>query len=110
VDQYTKTIQEICETYKYSADAKTVLKMLALPMFTEPTDLPAGATRTQECTWEKQVDEHMKREILLNENLKMAYSLIYGQCSDMMCMKLESRPNHAMIKAMAGSSALLENI
>jgi hypothetical protein len=29
--------------------------------------------------WEKQVDEHMKRGTMLMENLKTAYSLIYGQ-------------------------------
>ena len=50
----------------------------------------AGATRTQVRIWEKQVDEHVKQEVHLVENLKTVYSLIYGQCSDALRMKLES--------------------
>jgi hypothetical protein len=113
-DQYTKTTREICEyvgsTFKYGADTKTALETLAVPTFPEPVDPPAGATRTQERIWEKQVDEHVKRGNFLVENLKMAYSLVYGQCSDALRVKLESRPNHAMIEANADSIALLENI
>jgi hypothetical protein len=60
--------------------------------------------------WEKQVDEHVKRETMLEENLKTAYSLIYGQCSDVLRAKLESRPNHATIEGVADSIGLLENI
>jgi hypothetical protein len=48
--------------------------------------------------WEKQVDEHVKRGTMLVENPKTAYSLIYGQCSDALRARLESRPNHATIE------------
>jgi hypothetical protein len=49
---------------------------------------------------------------MLRENLKTAYSLlIYGQCSDALRAKLESRPaNHATIKGAADSIGLLENM
>jgi hypothetical protein len=47
-DQFTKTTRKICEyvgrTYKYGADAKTTLKTMAEPTFTEPTDPDATTT------------------------------------------------------------------
>ena len=61
--------------------------------------------------WEKQVDEHVMRGTrrMLTENLKTAYSLIYGQCSDALQAKLESRPNHAAREGAADSiGGLLE--
>jgi hypothetical protein len=59
---------------------------------------------------EKQVDEHVKRGIMLAENLKTAYSLIYGQCSNAMCAKLESRANHLVIQGATDSIGLPVNI
>jgi hypothetical protein len=113
-DQFTKTTREICEyvgrTYKYGADTKMALETMAEPTFTEPTDPDATATRTQVRNWEKQVDEHVKRGSMLTESLKSAYSLIYGQCSNAMRAKLESRPNHIAIEGAADLIGLLENI
>ena len=43
-------------------------------------------------------------------NLKLAYPLIYGQCSDTLWVKLESRPDYEMIKGRADLIGLLENI
>jgi hypothetical protein len=60
--------------------------------------------------WEKQVDEHVKRGMMLSENLKTACSLIYGQCSDAMRAKLELRPNHERIENTCDAIGLLENI
>jgi Zinc knuckle len=113
-DQYTKTTREICEyvgrTYKHGADTKIALEMLAMPTFCEPENPLADATQTRVRIWEKEVNEYVKRGILLSENLKTAYSLIYGQCSEAMRAKLESRPNHQAMEASADAIALLENI
>jgi hypothetical protein len=96
-------MHEICDfiirMYKYGVDTKMALETMADPMFTEPTDPPATATCTQVRIWEKQVDEHVKRSTMLLENLKMVYSLIYGQCSNAMRAKLESRPYHMTIES-----------
>jgi hypothetical protein len=32
--------------------------------------------------WEKQVNKHVKHGTMLLKNFKIAYSLIYGQCSN----------------------------
>ena len=113
-DQYTKTMHEICEyigrNYKQGTDAKIALEMLAVPSFPEPADPLKDATQTRCRIWEKEVDEYIKKGLLLTENLKTAYSLLYRQCSEAMRAKLESRPNHAAIKAPADAIGLLENI
>jgi hypothetical protein len=75
-----------------------------------PTDPAANATRTDTRIWEKGVDEHVKRKTMLTENIKTAYSLLLGQCSDALRAMLESRPNHATIEGAADSIGLLENI
>ena len=73
-DMYTKTIKEIAEyvgrTYKYSGDIRLAVENLELPDTTEPDDPPANATRTQVRIWEKQVDEYVKRDNYLKENIK----------------------------------------
>ena len=83
---------------------------MMIPVFPEPTDPPIGATCTQVHIWEKQVDEHVKRDTMLGENLKTAYPLIYGQCSNALRAKLELKPNHAALESAANSIRLLENI
>jgi hypothetical protein len=113
-DQFIKTLCEICEyigrTYKYGADMKTTLETMADPVFTEPTYPPATATRNQVRISERQVDEHVKCGTMLLKNLKMVYSLIYGQCSNAMRAKLEFRPNHETIESACTAIQLLENI
>ena len=113
-NQYTKTTREICEyvgrMYKYGADAKMALEGLQVPMFTQPEDPPEDATRTAIRMWEKRIDELVKKETVLEENLKTAFSLIYGQCSDELRAKLESREDHAQVEAMSDSLGLLRNI
>jgi hypothetical protein len=54
----------------------------------EPTDLAGNATTTQKRIWDKRVDEYVKRDIKLNENLEdKFYTLMYGQCMDLMRAK-----------------------
>jgi hypothetical protein len=75
--------------YKYGTDAKTALETMAEPTFMEPTEPDTTMTWTQQCIWEKQVNEHVKRYNMLMKNLKTAYLLIYGQCSNALRAKLE---------------------
>jgi hypothetical protein len=56
----------------------------------EPTDPTAAATMTQLRIWEKRVDEHVKRQTYLVENMKTVYSLVWGQCTDVMRQRLEA--------------------
>jgi hypothetical protein len=56
----------------------------------QPTDPPAGESCTGIRIWEKQVDEYIKRDSYLEENLKTVYSLMWGQCTDIMRQHLDA--------------------
>ena len=83
-----KTTKEVAEyvgrTYKYGGDIWLAVENLELSIINKPSDPPAGATRTQERIWGKQVDAYVKRSNYLNENIKTLYSLVWGQCTDIM--------------------------
>jgi len=90
----TTKAEYVGRTYKYGGDIRLAVENLELPIINEPSDPPAGATRTKECIWEKQVDEYVKRSTYLtNENIKTLYSLVWGQCTDVMRQKVEALPN-----------------
>ena len=58
--------------------------------FDKPEDPPDPATRTQVQIWEKEVDEFIKHCGYFKENLKTLYSLVWGQCTDVMRQKIEA--------------------
>ena len=100
-DQYMKTTREIAEyvgrTYKYGGDIRLAVETLTVPTFEVPTDPAAGASRTEVRIWEKLVDEHVKRISGLNENIKTLFSLVWGQCSDIMRQKIEAHATYEVI-------------
>lgn len=113
-DMYTKTTKEIAEyvgrTYKYGADIRMAIETLIVPTFSEPTDPPKEASRTQVRIWEKRVNEFVKKETHLEENIKTIYSLIFGQCTEAMRAKLESISSHQTIAAASDGIELMKNI
>ena len=61
--------------------------------------------------WEWRIDEFAKREqMMLTANLKMAYSLMYGQCTDAKRAKFEAWSNHNTIANKSDMIRLLECI
>jgi hypothetical protein len=92
-DVFIKTTKEISEyvgsTFKYGSDARLVIENLTLPVLTEPADPAATVSMTQLRIWEKKVDEYVKHEMHLEENMKTIYSLVWGQCKDVMRQRAE---------------------
>ena len=110
-----KTTHEIYKyigsTYTHSEDMKVALETLIMPTLTEPKGPADDATRTQMKMWEEHVKQHMKHEDALSQNLKSAYALIYGQSSNTLRVKVESRHDYDTLKANAGDViGLLEAI
>jgi hypothetical protein len=78
-------------TYTYRGDMRWAIENEQNLMVEVPKDLPVESTSaTDKKIWEKRIDEFVKRDIKLNENCKILYSLILGQCIDYMRAKLES--------------------
>jgi hypothetical protein len=75
-----------------------------------PQDPPEGASKTQNRIWEKEVDEYVKRKTYLTENVKTIFSLVWGQCSDIMRQKLEALSEFEAFSAEGNGIALLKAI
>jgi len=113
-DQYSKTTKEIAEfigrTYKFGMDARLTLENLEPIVLETPEDPLTTATRTEIRIWEKLVDEYVTRRTLLRENIKTAYSLIWGQCSDLMRQRLEANESFNQISTKGDAIELLRMI
>jgi len=72
----------------YGSDAKAAIEHLELPVIPRPGPKPAlGVDDADDLDlkiWEKEVNEYMAQRNWLKENLKTAYMIIRGQCSDAM--------------------------
>jgi len=60
--------------------------------------------------WEKKVDECMKKELVLEENMKTLHSVIWGQCTELMRQRIQALPEHKNMNSNADSLALLKAI
>ena len=46
----------------------------------------------EKCKWEKRIDGIIKCEDILKANMKTLFSLIWGQCTELLCAKIEAVP------------------
>jgi Reverse transcriptase (RNA-dependent DNA polymerase) len=114
VDLYTKTTKliagHVASTFTYGDDAGTALESLEDVDIPMPEDVAEGASKTMMRVWEKQVDEYVRRTTTYRENMKSAYNIIWGQCSEILRAKLEAKANHNNIRKSKNSIELLKNI
>jgi hypothetical protein len=79
-DVYTKTTKEIGEyvgrTYRYGSDMRRAVQKLTMPNMPVPADPADGANKAVVRMWEKKIDEFVKRELALQENLRTLYTLV----------------------------------
>ena len=113
-DRYAKTTREITEyvgrTYKFGMDARLAIENLDIVKAEMPEDPAVNSTRTEIRIWEKHVDNYVKRDTFLRENMKTAHSLIWGQCSDMMRQRLEVYEDFTRISSNGNSIEFLKLI
>ena len=113
-DQFTKTTKEIAEyvgrTYKYGGDTRLAVETLTVPTIPIPADPAEGANRSETRIWEKTVDEYVKQITHLHENIKTLYSLVWGQCTDIMRQTLEAHATFAGVSGTGDGIGLLKAI
>jgi hypothetical protein len=113
-DLFIKTTREITEyvgrTYKYGSDVRLAVEHLEMPVLDEPSNPPADATKTKTRIWEKKVDEYVRRETNFHENLKTIYSLIWGQCTDIIRQKIQASDNYETMSTEGDRLDLLKAI
>ena len=93
-DMFIKTSQQIAEyagkSFKdYPGDMLTVVKKLVKPVFTLPTDPSATASESERELWKIEINAYHKRQVALAENIRRLFSLVIGQCTEVMRAKLK---------------------
>jgi hypothetical protein len=113
-DIFTKTTREVAEyvgrTYKYGSDVRLAVEKLQRQTITLPSDPPETASRTETKVWELEVTEYVRRKSYLDENLKTLYSLVWGQCTDIIRARIEALDEHDNMSNDGDSIALLKAI
>ena len=113
-DTFIKTTKEIAEyvgrTFKKGSDARLAIENLVLPTLTVPTAPDDETDRTLVKIWEKEIDEYVKRKICLADNMQTVYSLVWGQCTDIMRQKIEALPIYSTLTTKGDGLALLKAI
>ena len=93
-DQFVTAKREIEEyigrTYKYGTDTKITLENLKLYTIPKVDDIEDDAKKSDMYVWQKKIDEYIRRCNTLEDNLRTAYTLIWGQCTDLMRVKIEA--------------------
>jgi hypothetical protein len=113
-DIFVKTTKEIAEhvgrTFKKGSDARLAIENLALPILTLPADPADDTSKTLTRIWEKEVDEYVKRKTYLSDNMQTVYSLVWGQCTDVMRQKIEALAVYDKLTTQGDGLALLKAI
>ena len=110
-DMYTRTTREIADhvgrNYTNGADVRQAIMKGVTPTFATPISPAAGADAGTVCKWKKRIDGIIKREDILEANLKTLFSLIWGQCTEVLRAKIEAVPGFEDVSDDADSLALL---
>jgi len=96
-DLYTSTTKEIAgyvETaLKNGNDVKSAIENLKVPVMVLPNDLPANSMAAQKRYWKKRINEISKKEMVLEENMKTLFLLIWGQVSHVLKHRIQAQRN-----------------
>jgi hypothetical protein len=74
----------------HPADIKKMIKLMKNTMLVMPKDHDEEATKPDIHIWEKEVDMFVKQQETYNNNKCALYSVIWGQCSEAMQLKIKS--------------------
>jgi hypothetical protein len=105
-DKYVTNMKRIAEyvgaEYKQGGDIRSTIEnelLLPIPLPTEPVLVaPATAlTTAQTLIFKGQIDQYIKRNAMLQENMQKAYSLILGQCTELLRAKMKQSADWATI-------------
>jgi len=87
-EQYTKTTEKIAEyvgsEYTMGSNIRTAIESLTTSTLTMPNDPGANATRTEIFMWQENVKFYMRKLDQLSEYTQKKYSLVWGQCSQVL--------------------------
>ena len=97
-DRFTKTTLKIGEyvgsNYTRGKDISRLVETLKVPVIDMPAPPAEDANASVMRVWQKNIDKFVDRQDQLQENIGSLYSLLRGQCTDIMKQRLESLPTY----------------
>jgi hypothetical protein len=111
-DMFTRTTKEIAEyagrNYKYGGDIRITIENMMIVTLTQPVNLAVDAGTAATRIWEKKLNEFVKRENCLEQNLPTIYLLVlWGQCTEALRQRIEGLDTYREIKATGDGLPLL---
>ena len=107
VDLYTtKEISGYVAITKSGNNVIKAIEDMRVPEMVLPKDLSA-ATAAQKRQWRKRIDEISKKEIILEDNMKTLYSIIWGKVSDVLRHRIQALYNFKTMNSESEALALL---
>ena len=93
-DMFVKTTKEIAayagRTMKFGGNMRIAIETLKMPVFPIPADLPTDASMAVTELWKDSLKLLGKWISYLDENNRTLYTIVWGQCTDILQQKLES--------------------
>ncbi len=94
-NQFTRTIEALGKYFtknmKYAGDIMPLARDLKTPEVVEPSAIAKAETDRQVIfKWEKEMTDYITRKNVLESNLKAAYTIMWGQCSEALRAKVKS--------------------
>jgi hypothetical protein len=83
------------------------LQKREIPLSDDP---PADASRAQVRAWEKRIENVVKREQQLEETIQALFSLLWGQCTEVLRQRMASFTGHKQMRDRQDGVELLEDI
>ena len=105
-----RTTKYVGAEYKYGGDKRSSIenyKRFEIPIPTAPDD---NDTALLKMILNRKIDIYVKRDGILDENLQKAYSLIHGQCTELLKSKLKTSANWETVSSQYDMLGLLEAI
>jgi len=96
--------------YEHGGDMRHCILTLLPVNLEQPSDPPEGSSRTTTKIWEIKITEFIKKRDKIGANLKKLFSLVWGQCTELMRTKLQQMPSFDEINAHQDALGLIKLI
>ena len=93
ITAFKRIAEYVREEFKYGGNIRSSIensKRFEIPMPTAPDD---NGTALLKIILNRKIDIYVKRDGILDENLQKAYSLIHGQCTELLKGELKTSAN-----------------
>ena len=96
--------------YNHGGDMRQCIMMLQPVLLTQQAEPPEAASRTDIKIWEIEITKFVKHKQKVGSNLKKLFSLVWGQCTELMKSKLQQMEGFDSINASQDSIGLIKAI